>query len=218
MTSFSTTRSGVCAAPPRSPRRTAGSRGCACCRSCRTRYRTRRNPARAACCISAINSSSLRPSLPGADHDRRAVRVVGTDVDAPVAAQLLEAHPDVGLDVLDQVAEMDRAVGVGQGCGDEDFALGHGLLRMFVDRPAVAAVGPAKGGPTKGGPTKGGPTKGGPTKGGPTKGGPTKGGIVAQPVLRGECRLRPGKRRRRAYSRLMVFAFPFGELTIADKR
>jgi hypothetical protein len=52
--------------------------------------------------------------LPGADHDRRAVRVVGADVDAAVPAQLLEPHPDVGLDVLDQVADVDVPVGVGQ--------------------------------------------------------------------------------------------------------
>ena len=58
--------------------------------------------------------------LPGADHDRRAVRVVGADVDAAVADELLEAHPNVGLDVLDQVADVDVAVGVGQGGGDED--------------------------------------------------------------------------------------------------
>ena len=39
-----------------------------------------------------------------------------------IAAQLLKANPDVGLDVLDQVAQVDVAVGVGQGRGDEDRA------------------------------------------------------------------------------------------------
>ena len=58
--------------------------------------------------------------LPGADHDRRAVRVVGADVDAPLPAELLEPDPDVGLQVLDQMADVDVAVGVGQGAGDED--------------------------------------------------------------------------------------------------
>jgi hypothetical protein len=62
--------------------------------------------------------------LLGAQHDRCAVGVVGADVPAFVAAHLLEAHPDVGLDVLDQVAEVDRAVGIGQGAGNEDLA-GH---------------------------------------------------------------------------------------------
>ncbi|MOA03297.1 hypothetical protein D3C78_1227960 [compost metagenome] len=64
--------------------------------------------------------------LLGAQHDRRAVGVVGADVDALVAAQLLEAHPHVGLDVLEHVTQVDRAVGVGQGAGDENLAgFGH---------------------------------------------------------------------------------------------
>ncbi len=58
--------------------------------------------------------------LARAEHDRRAVRVAGAHVDAVVAAQLLEAHPDVGLDVLDQVAHVDGPVGVRQRARDED--------------------------------------------------------------------------------------------------
>ena len=60
--------------------------------------------------------------LLGAQHDRRAVGVVGADVHALVPVHLLESHPDIGLDVFHQMAEMDGAVGVGQGAGDEDFA------------------------------------------------------------------------------------------------
>jgi hypothetical protein len=45
-----------------------------------------------------------------------------------MAAQFLEARPDIGLDVLDQVAEMDRAVGIGQGAGDKDLAGHHGFF------------------------------------------------------------------------------------------
>ena len=73
-----------------------------------------------AACISAINSSSLRPSFRARIIDRRAVRVVGTHVDAAVADQLLEPHPDVGLDVLEQIPDVDVAVGVGQGGSDEN--------------------------------------------------------------------------------------------------
>jgi hypothetical protein len=63
-------------------------------------------------------------------HDRRAVGVAGADVDAVMAAHALEAHPDVGLDVLDQVAEVQRAVGIGQRAGDENFAaFAHDLSR-----------------------------------------------------------------------------------------
>ena len=46
--------------------------------------------------------------LTGTDHDGRAVRVVGTDVHAPPATKLLEADPDVGLQVLHQVADVNR--------------------------------------------------------------------------------------------------------------
>lgn len=63
--------------------------------------------------------------LTGPDHDRRAVRVIGADVDALVAAQLLESHPDIGLDVLDQVTDVDVAVRVGQSSSDEDAAVRH---------------------------------------------------------------------------------------------
>ena len=57
---------------------------------------------------------------PRPDHDRRAVRVVGAEIDRPIPAQPLEAHEDVGLDVLDEMPQMDVAVGVRQGRGDED--------------------------------------------------------------------------------------------------
>ena len=56
----------------------------------------------------------------GLEHDRRAVRVVGADEVHRVALHALEAHPDVGLDVLHDVADMERAVGERQGGRDED--------------------------------------------------------------------------------------------------
>ena len=57
-----------------------------------------------------------------AQHDRRAVRVVSADVMALVAAQALEAYPNIGLDVFDHVAEVNRAVGIRQGAGDKNAA------------------------------------------------------------------------------------------------
>ena len=60
--------------------------------------------------------------LVGAQHDRRAMGVVGADVMHLMPAHLLEAHPDIGLDVLDQMAEVDAAVGVRQGGGDQQAA------------------------------------------------------------------------------------------------
>ncbi|MCY1174378.1 hypothetical protein D9M73_145780 [compost metagenome] len=68
----------------------------------------------------------------GAQHDGRTVGVVGADIDALVAAQLLEAHPHVRLDVLQHMAEMDRSIGIGQGAGDENLTwLGHGGSATF---------------------------------------------------------------------------------------
>ena len=51
--------------------------------------------------------------LTGAQHDRRAVGVVGADIQALFAAHLLETDPDIGLDILHQVTDMDRSIGIG---------------------------------------------------------------------------------------------------------
>ncbi len=63
--------------------------------------------------------------LLGGDHDRRAVRVVRADEVHLGALHALEPHPDVGLDVFHDVADVEVAVGVRQGGGDEDLACGH---------------------------------------------------------------------------------------------
>ncbi|EFC53437.1 hypothetical protein NEISUBOT_03440 [Neisseria subflava NJ9703] len=59
-------------------------------------------------------------------HHGRAVGVIGAAVVAFVAAQFLEAHPNVGLNVFDHVAEVDAAVGIRQRGSNKDFAC-HGL-------------------------------------------------------------------------------------------
>ena len=69
--------------------------------------------------------------LAGADHDRGAVSVVGTQVNAAVTAQVLKPDPDVGLDVLDQVTDVDVPVGVRQGRGHQDPTPAHCRLRSF---------------------------------------------------------------------------------------
>jgi hypothetical protein len=74
------------------------------------------------------------PQLPRLDHDRRAVGVLGADIAAVVAAHALEAHPDVGLYGLDDVADVQVAVGVGQSAGNQYLAghsrrLSHGWAR-----------------------------------------------------------------------------------------
>ena len=58
-------------------------------------------------------------------HDRRAVRVVRADEMHLVTLHALEAHPDVGLDVLHDVADVERPVRVGQGRGNEEPAGRH---------------------------------------------------------------------------------------------
>ena len=73
----------------------------------------------------------------GLEHDGRAVRVVGADEMHLVALHALEAHPDVGLDVLHDVADVKRAVGVRQGGGDEEFAL-HSWLTSVSAPPSLS--------------------------------------------------------------------------------
>ena len=54
----------------------------------------------------------------GAQHDRRAVGVVGAHVNALVSAQFLKPHPDVGLNVFHHMAQVYRTVRIRQGAGD----------------------------------------------------------------------------------------------------
>ncbi len=58
-------------------------------------------------------------------HGGGAVGVVGADIDALMAAHALESYPDVRLDMLHQVAKMNRSIGVGQSAGDKDTARFH---------------------------------------------------------------------------------------------
>src|SRR4029079_5344282 len=85
--------------------------------------------------------------LPGANHHRRAMGVVGTHIDAPIAPQFLEADPDIGLDVLHQMADVDIAIGVGKGRGNEDSTHGfneylHKKLVNWSLAPAADATRP----------------------------------------------------------------------------
>ena len=63
--------------------------------------------------------------LSSPNHDRRAMGVVRPHENAPSAAELLKADPDVGLDVFDQMAQVDWAVGVRKCCCDKDFGIVH---------------------------------------------------------------------------------------------
>ncbi len=63
-------------------------------------------------------TASLAPST---DHDGGAVSVIRAEETAVVSAEFLESHPDVGLDVFDQMADVNMAVCVRQRGRDEDL-------------------------------------------------------------------------------------------------
>ncbi len=75
----------------------------------------------------------------GLEHDGRAVGVVGADEVQLVALHSLEAHPDVRLDVLHDVPDVERAIGVGERRGDEDLAGHPRLVYRPIRHPAAAA-------------------------------------------------------------------------------
>ena len=57
-----------------------------------------------------------------ADHDRRAVRILRTDVETVVAEHLLQPDPDVRLHRLDDVTEMQRPIRIGKGAGNQNLS------------------------------------------------------------------------------------------------
>jgi hypothetical protein len=65
----------------------------------------------------------------GPQHDGGAVGVIGADIHAVLALELLEAHPDVGLHGFHHMAQVNGAVGIGQRAGDEDSAC-HAISTM----------------------------------------------------------------------------------------
>ena len=79
----------------------------------------------------------------GRDHDRRAVRVVGTHKVDLAALHALEPHPNVGLDVLHDVADVEVAVGIRQGGGDEQLAMRHGKQDLEAKGLILVPAGPA---------------------------------------------------------------------------
>ena len=66
--------------------------------------------------------------LLGGNHDGRAVGIVRPHEVDRMALHSLRTHPGVGLDVFHDVADVEVAVGVRQGGGGENLALGHGSL------------------------------------------------------------------------------------------
>jgi hypothetical protein len=73
----------------------------------------------AAACDVGDEGFGRLPGLLGGEHDRRAVCVVGAHEMHGVSVHALETHPDVGLDVLHDVADVKRRVGIRQRRGHE---------------------------------------------------------------------------------------------------
>ena len=65
----------------------------------------------------------------GPEHNGRAVGIVGANVVTVLATHFLVTHPDIRLNVFQQVAQVDRTVGVRQGAGNQNIALLFARLR-----------------------------------------------------------------------------------------
>ena len=59
-----------------------------------------------------------------AQHDRRAMRIRRTDEVKFVALHALKSYPDVAVELVDDVPDVERSVGVGKRGRDENFT-GH---------------------------------------------------------------------------------------------
>jgi hypothetical protein len=81
--------------------------------------------------------------LLGGQHDRCAVRIIGADEPRLATLHALRANPDVGLDIADQMAEMQVAIGIGQSAGHQQFGLisheGDGRCGKVGDYPTRSA-------------------------------------------------------------------------------
>jgi hypothetical protein len=76
----------------------------------------------------------LNPFLACPQHDWGAVGIISADIDTVMPSHFLKSYPYISLDILHQVAYVDRAVGVGQGTGDQDFSLfiAHGWIQLWL--------------------------------------------------------------------------------------
>jgi hypothetical protein len=59
------------------------------------------------------------------------VRIISTDKNAVITDHFLVANPNIGLDVFDQMANMDGAIGVRQGGRYKDISLFHWVSTML---------------------------------------------------------------------------------------
>jgi len=59
----------------------------------------------------------------GTEHNSSTMSIVRTNVVAVLATHFLIAHPDIRLNVFQQMAQVDGAIGVRQGAGNQNIAL-----------------------------------------------------------------------------------------------
>ena len=65
--------------------------------------------------------------LLGFQHDGGAVGIIGTNVVALVPHRALETYPNIGLDVLNKVAQMNRTIGIRKSASNKQTT-GHGAF------------------------------------------------------------------------------------------
>jgi hypothetical protein len=65
--------------------------------------------------------------LASANHDCRAVGIVSADVDAAISTEPLESGPNVSLDVLHQMAQVNWPISVRECGGDQNATLSHNV-------------------------------------------------------------------------------------------
>ena len=79
----------------------------------------------------------------GAQHNRCTMGIIGANIETMVTLHLLKSNPYIGLDVFHQMAQVDGAIGVGQGTGNEDFTLlcGHSGCLFCTSEKAHTVAG-----------------------------------------------------------------------------
>ena len=73
-------------------------------------------------------------------HNGRAMSIIRTNIVTSMAAHFLKAYPNIGLDVFNHVAKVNRTIGIGKGAGDQNFALCHGVTVSNTVRSQNASI------------------------------------------------------------------------------
>ena len=66
-------------------------------------------------------------------HDGGAMRVRRTHIGTVMPSAFLKTNPNIGLDVLQQMPQVNLPVGIGQSASDENVAAGRWHLEILTD-------------------------------------------------------------------------------------